>query len=118
MKSRRNDFNVEIPETSHVGYAGTGGTSCRALRQTEWRSVRHKEGSRKDQRTLTIQITKTIERRIGIHMTPTSSGISLGIHISRKIPRTTETPADVGTRLGQDHPNLCGLVEPARQPGL
>jgi integrase len=70
MKSRRNDFDVEIPED--------------VARRLRWYQ-RHilsrlkgdpngdlfvkMNGRRKDQRTLTIQIIKTIERRLGIHMT-------------------------------------------------
>jgi integrase len=70
MKSRRNDFDVEIPDD--------------VARRLRWYR-RHilpllkadpngdlfvtKTGRRKDQRTLTIQIVKIIERRLGIHMT-------------------------------------------------
>src|SRR5262245_35664017 len=70
MKSRRNDFDVEIPED--------------VARRLRWYRKHilprlkadpngdmfvKKNGRRKDQRTLTKEIVKTIERRLGIHMT-------------------------------------------------
>ena len=71
MKSRRDDFDAEVPDD--------------VARRLRWYR-RHilprlkadpngdlfvtRSGSRKDQRTLTIQIVKTIKRCLGIHMTP------------------------------------------------
>jgi integrase len=70
MKSRRNDFDVEIPEDV--------AQRLRWYRRFILPLIKadpngdlfvKKNGRRKDQRTLTIQIVKTIERRLGIHMT-------------------------------------------------
>jgi integrase len=92
MKSRRNDFDVEIPED--------------VARRLRWyrRDILSrikadpngdlfvtKSGRRKDQRTLTIQITKTIERRLGIHMTPHQFRHLNGNAYLEENPHDTET---------------------------
>lgn len=92
MKSRRNDFDVEIADD--------------VARRLRWYR-RHilprlkaksngdlfitKSGSRKDQRTLTIQITKTIERRIGIRMTTHQFRHLAGNSYLEENPEDTET---------------------------
>ena len=92
MKSRRNDFDVEIADDV-----------ARRLRWYRRQILPRlkadangdlfitKSGSRKDQRTLTIQITKTIERRIGIRMTTHQFRHLAGNSYLEENPEDTET---------------------------
>ena len=92
MKSRQNDFDVEIPED----------VACR-LRWYRRHILSRlkgdpngdlfvkKNGRRKDQRTLTIQITKIIERRLGIHMTTHQFRHRNGNSYLEENPEDTET---------------------------
>jgi len=92
MKSRRDDFDVEIPDD--------------VARRLRWYR-RHilprinadpsgdlfvtKSGSRKDQRTFTVQIIKTIERRLGFHMTTHQFRHLAGYSYLEENPHDTET---------------------------
>src|SRR5262249_48088029 len=71
MKSRRNDFDVEIADDVARRMRWYRRQILPLVKADPNGDLFVKEnGSRKDQRTLTIQIVKTIERRLGIHMTP------------------------------------------------
>jgi integrase len=92
MKSRRNDFDVEIPEDV--------ARRLRWYRRNILSSIKadpsgdlfvKKNGRRKDQRTLTIQIIKTIERRLGIHMTTHQFRHLNGNSYLEENPQDTET---------------------------
>jgi integrase len=92
MKSRRDDFVAEVPD--HVA------------RRLRWYR-RHilprlkgnpngdlfitRNGCRKDQRTLTIQIIKIIERRLGIHMTTHQFRHLAGNSYLEENPQDSET---------------------------
>jgi integrase len=92
-KSRREDFIAEVPE--HVA------------QRLRW--YRHhvlprlnadvngdlfvtKAGRRKDQKTLTVQIIKAIERYLGIHMTPHQFRHFCGASYLEENPEDIETP--------------------------
>ena len=92
MKSRRDDFDVEIPD--HV---------ARKLRWYRRRILPRlkvdpngdlfitKAGCRKDQRTLTIQIIKAIKRHLGIHMTTHQFRHLAGYSYLEQNPQDSET---------------------------
>ena len=93
MKSRREDYTAEVPEP--------------VARRLRWYR-RHilprlnadvngdffvtKKGIRKDQRTITIQIIKAIERSLGIHMTPQQFRHLAGASYLDENPEDIETP--------------------------
>ena len=77
------------------------------------------KGVRKDQKTITIQITRTIERPPRHpHDRRTSSVTSPERPISRRTPRTSRRQEPSRPCLEQDDADLCRLLEPARQPRL
>jgi integrase len=92
MKSRRDDFDAEVPDD--------------VARRLRWYR-RHilprlkadpngdlfvtRSGSRKDQRTLTIQIVKTIKRCLGIHMTTHQFRHLAGSSYLEENPQDSET---------------------------
>ncbi|MGO9057897.1 MAG: tyrosine-type recombinase/integrase [Candidatus Binataceae bacterium] len=91
-KSRRDDFIAEIPE--HV---------ARRLRWYRRYILTRlnadvngdlfvtKAGSRKDQRTITVQIIKAIARHLGVHMTPQQFRHLAGASYLDQHPEDTET---------------------------
>ena len=97
---------------SLVGFAGIVATSCRVstlIRTAICSSLR--QGIRKDQETITDQITRTIEDHLGIYMTAASiSSHSRGVLSRGQSGRHGDAQSASGTRLEQDHANLCRLV--------
>ena len=119
-KSRREDFVAEVPE--HVA------------QRLRWYR-RHilprlnadvngdlfvtKKGQRKDQKTITIQIIKAIERYLGIHMTPHQFRHFCGHSYLDENPEDIETVrALLGHAWSKTTLIYVGSAEPARQPGL
>ena len=77
------------------------------------------KGSRKSQATLTVQIIDAIARHIGIHMTPHQFRHFGATSYLEEHPEDFETARSAPrSRLEQDHTHLCGLIEPASQPGI
>jgi hypothetical protein len=93
LKSRRDDFVAEVPE--HV---------AQRLRWYRRQILPHlnadvngdlfvtKLGKRKDQKTITVQIIRTIERYLGIHMTPHQFRHFCGHSYVEDNPVDIETP--------------------------
>ncbi len=76
-------------------------------------------GKMKDQKTLTIQIIKTIERSLGVHMTPHQFRHLCGILYLEENPEDIEnSQSSARSFMDQDHADLCRLTEPACQPCL
>ena len=120
MKSRREDFVVEVP--AHV---------AKRLRWYRRQILPHlnadvngdlfvsRTGKRKDQRTITKQIIKAIERYLGIHMTPHQFRHFCGHSYLEENPADLETPRALLDHAWSKTTRIyVGLRRPSCQPRL